>query len=69
MPPKVVQCMVRNPLRTPIHRSAWNMNSANFTFWGFSEVLALSWCTEVFCALAHIHLPHTGVCSSRYVAS
>jgi hypothetical protein len=21
-----------------IHLSAWNMNSANFAFWGFSEV-------------------------------
>jgi hypothetical protein len=21
-----------------IHRSAWNKNSANFAFWGFSEV-------------------------------
>jgi hypothetical protein len=21
-----------------IHRSAWNRNSANFAFWGFSEV-------------------------------
>jgi hypothetical protein len=21
-----------------IHRSAWNKNSANFVFWGFSEV-------------------------------
>ena len=21
-----------------IHQSAWNMNSANFAFWGFSEV-------------------------------
>jgi hypothetical protein len=22
----------------PIHPSAWNMNSANFAFWAFSEV-------------------------------
>jgi hypothetical protein len=26
------------PLFALIHRSAWNMNSANFAFWGFSEV-------------------------------
>jgi hypothetical protein len=25
-------------LLTLIHRSAWNMNSANLAFWGFSEV-------------------------------
>src|SRR5215208_5786834 len=25
-------------LRALIHRSAWNRNSANFAFWGFSEV-------------------------------
>jgi len=25
-------------LRRPIHRSAWNWNSANFAFWAFSEV-------------------------------
>jgi hypothetical protein len=37
--------------------------------WGFSEVRthgvlrssALSWCSEVFCAMAHIHSPKTGV--------
>jgi hypothetical protein len=22
----------------PIHRSAWNKNSANFAFWGFCEL-------------------------------
>src|SRR5215208_6690163 len=45
--------------------------------WAFSEVRthgvlrssALSWCSEVFCAMAHIHSPHTGVCCLRYVAS
>src|SRR5215218_619158 len=38
-------------------------------FGGFSEVRthgvlrssALSWCSEVFCAMAHIHSPKTGV--------
>jgi hypothetical protein len=24
-------------LSSPIHRSAWKRNSANFAFWGFSE--------------------------------
>jgi hypothetical protein len=26
------------PLIASIHRSAWKKNSANFAFWGFSEV-------------------------------
>jgi hypothetical protein len=26
------------PTFASIHRSAWNKNSANFAFWGFSEV-------------------------------
>jgi hypothetical protein len=30
---------------------------------------ALSWCSEVLCALAHIHSPHTGVSCVRYVVS
>jgi hypothetical protein len=30
---------------------------------------ALSWCSDVFCALEHIHSPHTGVSYLRYVAS
>ena len=25
----------------PIHPNAWNRNSANFAFWGFSEVRAV----------------------------
>jgi hypothetical protein len=29
----------------------------------------LSWCSDVFRALEHIHLPHTGVSFLRYVAS
>jgi hypothetical protein len=28
----------------------------------------LPWCSEVLCALAHIHSLHTGVCCLRYVA-
>src|SRR5215204_4073415 len=30
---------------------------------------ALPWCPGVLCAMAHIHLLHTGVCCPRYVAS
>jgi hypothetical protein len=29
-------------LRALIHWSAWNRNSANFAFWGFSEVALFS---------------------------
>ena len=29
----------------------------------------LSWYSDVLCALEHIHLPHTGVCCVRCVAS
>jgi hypothetical protein len=51
------------------------MFSANFALTEFSEVRqlcvlrssALPWCADAFCALAHIHLPHTEVCCLRYV--
>jgi len=43
--------------------------SANFAITEFSEVRALSWCSDVLCALEHIHCPQAGVgcprCTTR----
>src|SRR5215208_455693 len=49
-----------------IHRSAWLRNSANFAFWGFSEVHLITFNRN----LAHLSdtpTPLTGVCCTRYV--
>jgi hypothetical protein len=56
-------------LLAPIHPSAWKVNSANFAVTAFSEVRRFFGALTCFCALAHIHWPHTGVCCLRYVAS
>jgi hypothetical protein len=38
MLPAGIARTARFPATSLIHRSAWNRNSANFAFWGFSEV-------------------------------
>src|SRR5215216_7071544 len=63
--------------RTSIHTSARKVSSATFVFCMFAELplygvlgsSAPSWCSDVFCAIAHIHSPQRGVCCVRYVAS
>src|SRR5215207_8132414 len=63
--PNGVPCLCRRP----IHPRTWKRNSANFAFWGFSEVrlngvlrssLALTLYYGALTALAHIHLPIPG---------
>src|SRR5215216_4994554 len=49
-------------------RSSHSGHSAKFAYTEFSEVRALSWCSNVLSAIAHIHSPKTGVCCLRYVA-
>src|SRR5215212_5991034 len=36
--------------------------------YGVLRSSALPWGSDVLCAMAHIHSPHTGVCCLRYVA-
>src|SRR5215211_1080074 len=56
--PGLLRALVLPLLLALIHRSAWNRNSPKF---------GAFWCSEVFCAMAHIHYPHTGVGCTRYL--
>jgi hypothetical protein len=54
-------------------RSSWMVNSANFAFTvlrsSFTSRAALPWCSDVLCALAHIHSTQTRVRCVRCVAN
>ena len=54
-------------------RTSWKENSANFAFTvlrsSFTSRAALPWCSDVLCALAHIHSTQTRVGCVRCVAN
>jgi hypothetical protein len=45
------------------------VGSCELPLYGVLRSSAHSWCSDVFCAIAHIHSPKTGVCCPRCVAS
>src|SRR5215211_3597981 len=45
------------------------MEYCELPLYGVLGSSALPWCSDVFCAMAHIHSPKTGVCCLRCVAS
>ena len=59
MPPKEGQCMLRNPLRTLIHPSAWEMDSPKIVF-GILHELYYQTEVERLCLLLGIELDTTG---------